>query len=530
MRSAAGLSFDLGDYEGAFDAAIQKATTDNLVERIWQRDHTIWQPDPNEVSDRLGWLDVAARMHGEVDDLRAFAEQLRGEGLTHVLVLGMGGSSLAPELFGAFYSGNGLQLGVLDSTDPDAVRATAAAFDPRKTLYIVSSKSGGTVETFSFFKFFYNQAQIALGNRAGEHFAAITDPGSGLGKMADRHNFRRVFLADPNIGGRYSALTHFGLVPAALAGADLNALLDSAEAAAAMCKEPVENNPGALLGLALGALAAQGHDKLTLRTPERLAGFADWAEQLVAESSGKNGKGILPVAHEPRLQAYGDDRVFVNFGDAGHSIAPNIRVDWSDGEQLGGLFFIWEFATAVAGYVLGINPFDQPNVESAKVQTRTLVDQFRKTGQLPSGPNAKASVQALAEFMAQAKPSDYIALQAYAAPTEELTAALQTLRVKLGSEHKLATTLGYGPRFLHSTGQLHKGDGGNGLFVQFVTPPPGNDVPIPAEAGQPQSDISFGVLKVAQAQGDAQALHEAGRRVISFELPGDPVAAIGELA
>jgi glucose-6-phosphate isomerase len=527
-----GLSLQLGEYTDALQDLLIKAQEDKLISRIWRRDHTVWKPEPAEISNRLGWLDVAGRMKVEVAELEEFAREVKGAGITKVLLLGMGGSSLAPELFAKVFGDTALQLEVLDSTDPLAVLDMADSHMPAQTLYVVSSKSGGTIETTSFFKYFFNRAVVELGaSQAGVHFVAITDPGSGLAKTAAKHSFRRTFLADPNVGGRYSALTHFGLVPAALIGVDIEDLLTSAEDMAAECQsEDVEDNPGALLGLAMGCLAEQGRDKATFALPAENAGFGDWAEQLIAESTGKEGKGILPVTREPRLSAanYGRDRVFVEIGEKnpGGLSHPTISLDWNE-DCLGGLFFLWEFATAVAGYVLGINPFDQPNVESAKITARIFVDEYKKSGKLPEGKSERLGGKALTKFMDQASAGNYIALQAYAAPGERLAMALQSLRGQLAAKYKLATTQGFGPRFLHSTGQLHKGDGGNGLFIQFVSTDPPDDIPIPAEAGKDASEIGFGVLKTAQARGDAEALRSAGRRVISFEVVGDLAIALG---
>ncbi len=517
-----GIKFKLEGYADPLNAAIRKAQNENLVERIWARDHTLWKPGPDEISNRLGWLDIADRMQAEVAHLRKFADSIKIDGIKNVLLLGMGGSSLAPELFSNLFAEDpGLRLSVLDSTDPDAVREKEK-LHPTLTLYIVSSKSGGTVETSSFFKYFYSAALERLGKaEVGKHFVAITDPGSGLAKTAQELSFRQLFLAEPEIGGRYSALSHFGLVPAALVGADVNRLLASATEMAARCKnEDVTKNPGAMLGLTLGFLALQGRDKATFDLPY-MASLGDWLEQLIAESTGKEGKGILPVVREPRLddRDYGNDRVFISREDIGK--LPQIQIDVNH-DNLGGQFFVWEFAIAVAGYVLGINPFDQPNVESAKVQARELVSNYQKTKQLPKGDLKPLTWKAIQEFCGQSKAGGYIALQAYAKPSAELTNSFLTLRSVLSHKTKLATTFGYGPRFLHSTGQLHKGDAGNGLFIQFVTQLPSNDLPIPNEAGQDRSDLSFGVLKLAQALGDAQALRKAGRRVLSLEIQGEP--------
>lgn len=516
-----GLTLKVGELENEIQQALEQARQDKLVQRIWALDHTLWKIQPTEITNRLGWLDVAERMRSEIGDVQRFAQAARDDGIRKVLLLGMGGSSLAPELFGkVFGSHDGLQFTVLDSTDPDAVRAAQGSHDPATTLYIVSSKSGGTVETASLFKYFYNQALAKLGGKVGEHFVAITDPGSGLAKTGEQLGFRHVFLADPNIGGRYSALSHFGLVPAAFVGVDLERLLSSAAATAAHCRRPVDENPAALLGLVLGVCATHGRDKVTFALPTEYASFGDWVEQLVAESTGKEGKGILPVSGEPALDAYGNDRVFVR-ATSQEDRHPSIALELNDKYDLGGQFFLWEFATAVAGYVLGINPFDQPNVESAKVQTRQVVDIYQKTGSLPKPETTPLDSGSLAAFLQKVKEGDYIAIQAYVAPSAALAAALQDLRKRVGNKYRVATTLGYGPRFLHSTGQLHKGDKGNGLFIQFITSPPANDVPIPKEVGTPDSDITFGVLKVAQAMGDAQALRSAGRRVVTFEASDD---------
>lgn len=528
-----GTTFDLEGFSGEIQTWISKADQVALVERIWNRDHTLWKPDPLEISNRLGWLDVATRIKSEIPALQAFAQEVRRSGISKVLLLGMGGSSLAPELFSKGFGDSkaGLALEVLDSTDPQAVRAKAQTHPPKETLYIVSSKSGSTVETSSLFKYFYNRAVDELGDKLEAHFIAITDPDSGLAKTGAQLGFRRIFLADTNIGGRYSALSHFGLVPAALIGVDLVALLDSAENMAARCKKSrVSENPGALLGIVLGCFAAKGRDKATFVLPENKTSFGDWVEQLLAESTGKQGKGIVPIVSEPNLtiKSYAQDRVFVAYspettGRVGH---PTISISWQNDSELGAQFFLWEFATAVAGWVLGINPFDQPNVEEAKVRTRHFLAKYNKVGKLPESQAKPLSEPNLDTFLRGAAEGSYIALQAYAAPSPQLTEALQGLREKLASKYKLATTLGYGPRFLHSTGQLHKGDAGKGFFVQFVDPPPLDDLPIPNEAGSPNSDLAFGVLKFAQALGDAEALKAAGRQVLTFQVPGNLVEAL----
>jgi hypothetical protein len=401
------------------------------------------------------------------------------------------------------------------------------------------------VETLSFFNFFYNRVTETLGaDQAGEHFITITDPGDKLVDLALRCHCRTNIVNDPNIGGRYSALSYFGLVPAALVGVDVPRLLDCALAMTSGCEPCVAagDNAGAWLGAILGQLAKAGRDKVTFAISPALASFGDWVEQLIAESTGKEGKGILPVVGEPLgpPEVYGDDRLFVHLrldGDETHDVAlaaleaaghPVVRLNLQDSYDLGKQFFLWEMATAVAGHRLSINPFDQPNVEAAKVLARQMVAEYTEKGTLPSGESAPLTAEALNDFLAQAQPGDYITLQAYLQPTAETDAALATLRARLRDRFRLATTVGYGPRFLHSTGQLHKGDAGHGLFIQLTADDP-HDVPIPNEAGSPASSITFGVLKAAQALGDRQALLEAGRRVIRFHLGDDIVDELKKL-
>lgn len=531
-----GMTAELGRYQPLVAIALAELRANRILNRIWGHDHTVWKSEPDEISNRLGWLHSIEKMQANCIRIHALTQSVVSNGYTDVLLLGMGGSSLAPELFAKTFGGNGLNLSVLDSTDPDRVLEFDPRLDPAKTLYIVATKSGGTAETLSFFKYFYNKTAAAVGaEKAGQQFIAITDPGSKLMEIARRYQFRYTFVNDPNIGGRYAALSYFGLVPAALVGVDLDTLLERAATAAAnaaSCNCPVEgdNNAGRL-GAMIGELAKNGRDKLTIFASPAIASFGDWVEQLIAESTGKDGLGILPVVGEPvgTLDVYGDDRFFVylqlagddtydeaiaTLAQAGH---PVVRFQLQDTYDLGGQFFLWEMATAVAGYRLGIQPFDQPNVEAAKILARQMAAEYMDTGQLPAGETAPVTTESLHTFMTQAKPGDYVAIHAYIQPTAAADAALLALRTQLRDQYKLATTVGYGPRFLHSTGQLHKGDGGNGLFIQFTSSTHG-DADIPDEAGQPDSTMSFGVLKQAQALGDAQALREAGRRVIRFDL------------
>ncbi|RIK72386.1 glucose-6-phosphate isomerase [candidate division KSB1 bacterium] len=552
-------AFRLGKYQSNIDTALRDLRENDILARIWSHDHTVWKPEPTEITNRLGWLHSPEVMSKAIPEINAFVDEIRAEGFTHALLLGMGGSSLAPEVFRfTFGVQTGyLDLAVLDSTDPGAVLAHANRLDPTQTLFIVSTKSGGTVETFSFFKYFYNWTSEKIGEtKAGKHFVAITDPGSGLADTAKKYNFRKTFINDPNIGGRYSALSYFGLVPAALIGMNLNVLLERAAAMAQLSKgiasSQTEDSSPATLGVILGELAVQGRDKVTLIASPPIKYFGAWAEQLIAESTGKEGKGILPVDGEEvgAPSVYGNDRLFVYLrleGDstfdqkvealleAGH---PVVQLDLQDLYDLGGEFFRWEIATIIASRRLEINPFDQPNVESAKILARQMVEAYQKAGKLPeqvpslqadgvsvyADVSAKNLADALNKFLAEARPGDknhksrsYVALQAYVTPTVENDAALQQLRTKIQTRLRLATTIGYGPRFLHSTGQLHKGDAGHGLFIQF-TSEAAQDLAIPDEAGLPNSSMTFGVLELAQALGDRQALLDAKRRVIRFHL------------
>jgi len=554
------IELHVGTYQPAIDSAMQALQKDDIVGRIWNHDHTVWRPTPDEITNRLGWLDIAGRMMDNVGCIDALVEDVRAEGYTRVLLLGMGGSSLAPEVFSCTfgYRDGYLDLEVLDMTDPAAVLAHAECLSapeesdqkadseeclcPEQTLFIVATKSGGTVETLSFFKYFYNWTAKAVGiENAGQHFIAITDPGSRLDTLAQEYDFRATFRNDPNIGGRYSALSYFGLVPAALIGVDLPALLDRALAISYNCEtcdwtEGSADNSGALLGTALGVLAPAGRDKLTLVLSPEIASLGDWIEQLIAESTGKEGRSIVPVVGEPLgdPEVYGQDRTFVyvrlngdhtydepvqRLQDAGF---PVIRLQLRDKLDIGQQYFLWEMATAVASHYMNINPFDQPNVEAAKVRAREMVAAYEKNGSLPHQESSPLTQKTLLGFLDQAGPSTYVALQVWARPTAKRTAALQELRTRIRDRYHVATTVGYGPRFLHSTGQMHKGDAGNGLFIQ-VTDDSIQDVPIPDEAGEASSSVSFGILEEAQALGDQKALVDAGRRVIHFHLGTDVI-------
>ncbi|MBW2544089.1 MAG: glucose-6-phosphate isomerase [Deltaproteobacteria bacterium] len=546
------LKINIGDYRHLLDAVLVELEKDRIVDRIWSGDYTVWGSEPAEISNRLGWLNSPQAMSGRIDGLRQLAFELREENYTHALLLGMGGSSLAPEVlrktFG--FSEGYLDLAVLDSTDPGALLYHADRLDPARTLFIVATKSGATTETISFLKYFYKWMSDKLAAEAvGDHFIAITDPGSPLAELADQYSFRASYLNDPDIGGRYSALSYFGLLPAVLMGVDAGSLLNHSFDMVESCRKTglsvEDGNPGVILGAVMGMLAEADLDKLTIVTSPRIASFGNWVEQLVAESTGKNGKGILPVLEElpGAPSAYGDDRAFVYLktkGDNAHDTAmeaieraghPVVKLYLDDLYDLGGQFFLWEMATAVACHLLKVNPFDQPDVESAKSLTRKTMVEYTEIGVLPhevpaltSGEtavygNVKADSpeETLAVFLSQARPGDYVAIQAYLQPTEETDRALSELRTKIRDRYGFATTAGYGPRYLHSTGQLHKGDTGRGLFIQ-LTADDARDALIPDEIGSGTSSVTFSVLKRAQAMGDRKALLDAGRRVIRFHL------------
>ena len=543
------IQISLNNLKNDVDNTFERLIKENIVERIWQKDHSVWSKDPTEITNRLGWLVSPSATRNAISEINSFVELVRKDGFTHALLLGMGGSSLAPEVFRlTFEVKEGyLDLAVLDSTDPGVVKGFADTLSPEKTLYIVSTKSGGTVETFSFMKFFYNHVSNKVGKeKVGNHFVAITDPESGLQKVAEELNFRKIFLNDPNIGGRFSVLSLFGCVPAALVGVDPNKFLDSAEAIAEQSKLSTENNISAKLGCILGELAEQGIDKVTFILSEQIKSFGSWVEQLIAESTGKNGKGILPVDGEDLLSPdfYGKDRLFVSIrlkDDASNqekidvlkkSGFPVIEIEWNGLYDLGAEFFRWEFATAVAGWRMQIQPFDQPNVEQAKVIAKQFVKEYKETGKLPeikptliendikvygvfSGNNLDEVLKSFLSNCVAGK--SYVSIQAYLKPDIETNQLLQKLRTEIQKKYKIPVTVGYGPRFLHSTGQLHKGDAGNGLFIQLLAEIP-DDLPIPDNPGEENSSITFGVLKTAQAFGDRQALIDNKRKMLTIDM------------
>ncbi|MBV8953440.1 MAG: bifunctional transaldolase/phosoglucose isomerase [Solirubrobacterales bacterium] len=519
------------DAESAVAGRVTRAVTENVAQRVWRRDPSLWGgPGVPEIEDRLGWLTVSEPMLEQASELNRFADELRDDGFTDAVLLGMGGSSLGPEVIRRSFGEvpGSLRLRVLDSTHPDVVLGVQESIDLEKTIFIVSSKSGSTVETLSHYHYF---AQLA----SPRQFVVITDPASPLARLAEDDGLRRCFQNPPDIGGRYSVLSYFGLVPAALMGVNIEALLHRCQVAEQNCAhyDSSQTNSGLWLGAVVGELARGGRDKLTLFVTPPIASFGLWAEQLIAESTGKQGKGIVPVVEEPPgpASAYGEDRVFAylrnteapderldalieELGAAGH---PTFTLATHGAIDLGRLFFLAEFAVAVTGWALEINPFDQPNVQEAKDNTARVL----QSKSMPSLPSA--SDEQLRTLLADAAPPHYVALMGYLPPSDELDAAVADLRAALRAATGAATTFGYGPRFLHSTGQLHKGGPPTGRFLQLVSDPT-RDAQIPGSA------YSFATLIAAQAAGDLQTLRAHGLRAERVELEGEPAGAVRALA
>ncbi len=523
--------------------ALDGLARQRVPQRLKERDYTVWRSDPKEIADRLGWLDAGDFLRPHLADLSAFVGEICNEGYRHVVLLGMGGSSLGPEVLRrSFFPPNGGQslrndnprLILLDSTVPAQVATVAASIDPARTLFIVSSKSGGTIETLSFYRYFRDLVESSgPSDGAGANFVAITDSGTSLERLGREAGFRRVFLNPADIGGRYSVLSWFGMLPAALAGIDVARLLDTAAAMRDRClADDPEANPGVFLGALLGAMTLSGRDKVTLITPPPIDSFGLWVEQMIAESLGKEGRGIVPVAGEPLLgpDCYGEDRLFVYLrpggGDSANHVVEGLeaaghpvqRLELSDCYDLGAEFFRWEYATAVAGSMLDLHPFDQPDVQGAKDNTDRLLAAYLEEGRLP----ARAPSGSLKELLDQARPGDYLAVMSYLPQQSETDDLLHDLRTRVMERCCIATTAGYGPRYLHSTGQLHKGGPGSGLYLQ-LTMGSHEALAIPGQ------QYGFEVLAAAQSIGDYQALSNLGRRVVTVNLGDDAVVGLRRL-
>jgi glucose-6-phosphate isomerase len=518
VAQAPGLSASLGAHQQAYETALRQLDDSGFKRRLLAQDPSLWNGDQAAIANRLGWLTVAQTMRQRLPELTAFAADVRQAGFERVVLLGMGGSSLAPEVmsttFGAAAGYPSLLL--LDTTDPATIAAAERTLDLERTLFVVSSKSGTTTETASLHRYFADKCPKPLAN-----FIAITDPGTPLADQAEAEGFRDVFLNPPDVGGRFSALSCFGLVPAAAIGVVVSRLLDSAGA--------VDVRSAVELGALLGGLALAGREKITFVATPSLRGFGAWAEQLLAESTGKLGKGIVPVDGEPlgAPGVYGDDRVFVYLrltGESGpeaelralEAVHPVITITLADRYDLGGEFLRWEIATAAAGAVLGINPFDEPNVAEAKERTGEILRQG-----LPSDgrPNTSQGDAVLSGLLEAARPGDYFAILAYIQRTPDHDQLLTRLRVTIRDRTRLATSLGYGPRYLHSTGQLFKGGPDTGIFLQIVA----DDT---VDLAIPGATYTFGALKRAQAQGDLQALESRGRRAVRLDLGAGATAAL----
>lgn len=510
-----------------FDTAAIRWDAEAYPERLWSGDPTVWSEEVvPELADRLGWLDLHHTMEAEVEHIEALATGLVDDGVLDVVVCGMGGSSLAPDVFSRVLASGDTypQVSVLDSTHPDAVEEQARMIDLERSAFVISSKSGTTLETLSFFRYFWERT-----GGDGSRFIAITDPGTPLAEMAEERGFRATVLAPPDVGGRYSALTPFGLVPAAIMGVDLRALLGRAATFADYVSgRPAAEDSAIALGLAWAAHAANGHDKLTFRTSPGLASFPGWLEQLIAESLGKDGKGIVPIAGEPALSTYQFDRVFVDYVLAGETLEPapddlpSVRFEVKDGLDLAAEMLRAEVATAAAGEVLGVHPFDQPDVERAKQLARRAMEEEADDEAVHPVPTGDDVFRVrLERFLDQMRPGDYVALQAYLAPDPDVDATAARFRQIVGERYETATTFGYGPRFLHSTGQLHKGGPNTGLFIQLV------DRPDP-DVSVPETDYTFGRLIAAQAAGDYAALREADRRVLRVDVTDGGIEGLVE--
>jgi len=530
-----------GEEAKAVDAALSRLEQVDAVRRVWGKDASLWTNEPRTqaaIRNRLGWLASPVAARQQIPELTAFANDVRGDGITDVVLLGMGGSSLAAEVLATTFGAapGAPALAVLDTTDAATVRATRARLKLRQTLFLVSSKSGTTAEMLALYRFFREEMNREA-EAPGTHFVAITDPGASLERLARESGFRRTFLNAPDIGGRFSALSSFGLVPGALLGVDLRRLIERAAAMADACGAlvPASENAGVRLGATLAGLAEAGRDKITLVLSPAVRAFGGWLEQLLTESTGKDGTGFVVVNDEPLgpPDVYGNDRVFVamTVGDdtrfdapltaLARSRHPVVRIGLAHPYDLGGEFFRWEMATAAAGIALGINPFDEPNVAQAKEATQASLAKHRESGRLPEWP--ADTLDDVARVLGESRPGDYVALLAYLTPTAETTDALEKVRLVIRNRTRLATTVGYGPRYLHSTGQLHKGGPPTPILI-VLTADDHEDLPIPGEA------YGFSTLKAAQALGDLATLRAAHRRALWLPLGDRPVTSLERIA
>ena len=515
----------------AYEAAARlsdQLLSDRVVERIWARDPLVWSAQPGSpeaasIASRLGWLDVSATMNPHRERMTRLSREIHDEHLETIYLVGMGGSSLCAEVLGSVFgiAPGHPDLVVLDTTDEDTLARVAERMDPERSSFLIASKSGGTIEVASMERFFWQRMVAERGVSAGHHFIAITDPGTALEKLAADRGYRESFQNPADIGGRFSALSLFGLVPAAMIGAPVNKLLDAAGAMADGCRQHNHANAGLELGAFIGAAALEGRDKLTVVLASELSSLGLWIEQLVAESTGKHGKGLLPVVDEElgTPADYGNDRVFVSVATESDSPDehrlealrsagfPVLRLSTRK-DSLGAEFFRWEFATAVAGAALGINPFDEPNVSEAKEKTRTLLAAYAEKGRFEEPSNPAATVEAVRRALDSLEANDYVAFLSYLPARPEIESAIRSIRTQIRAKKKVATTFGVGPRYLHSTGQYHKG-GPNTAVVFVITSDDSTSTDIP-EAG-----YSFAVLKRAQALGDIEALQAHGRRVVT---------------
>ena len=549
-----------GDYGNIIQSRLLELEKNRFAERFFDYDHSLWADNPSEITNRLGWVHLPKQMLAAINEIEDFSDSIRKKGFTDVVVLGMGGSSLSSEVFRNIFTlrDGFLRLTLLDTTDPDFILKTREGIDLLRTLFVVSSKSGSTVETVSLMKYFYGELARKTGS-PGEHFICITDPGSGLIQTADEHDFSRVFINDPNVGGRFSALSYFGLVPASLAGVDIRKILQSAFSVLLELEDSVEGkcqeSPSFRLGTFLGVMAGQGRDKLGFVFSEKLFPFGYWVEQLIAESTGKDGVGILPLLNEevsdcPRP---GDDRAYILLflrrdrtvdtvaSRIKDSKIPFVKIVVDSPDQIAAELFRFEFAVALAGSIMGINPFDQPDVESAKAFARSFLKLYRETGKLESEEpdfsknglvfSSNRNIESLEQLrdIISSKKKGYVSIQAYVDPAEENSKELLSLRAQIEGISSVPVTLGFGPRFLHSTGQLHKGDSGEGFFIQIVSDSE-NDLRIPDDVGSAESVFSFQILKMAQATGDFKSLDQMGRGIVRIGIPSDVSGSIRKIA